>query len=80
MLIAGMVPPVACPPVSCVDQAGNWSEHRLDLDHNGSWSGSGEMNDSATFNVANEQLTRDLDSTPGTTGNNYSLTYDDAGN
>lgn len=66
-------------PAKRTDQATNSRGHRLDLDHDGSWSGSGEMDDSATFNVANEQLTQELDSTPGTTGNNYSLKYDDAG-
>ena len=47
---------------------------------NGSFSGSGEVDDSGTFNNANEWLTRDLDSTPGTTGDNYTLTHDAAGN
>jgi len=59
---------------------GNWLRHKLDLDGNGSYGGTDELDDTGTFNKANEWLTRDLDSTSGTGGNNYSLTHDAAGN
>ncbi len=39
-----------------------------------------ELDDTGTFNNANEWLTRDLDNNSGTTGNNFTLAYDAAGN
>ncbi len=62
-------------------QTGNWSRRFLDLNGDGDAAdGAGEMDDTGTFNKANEWLTRDLDSTPGTTANNLTLTYDAVGN
>ncbi len=63
-----------------LSQTGNWLERKLDLDGNGTFSGTGEMDDSGTFNTANEWKTRDLDSTPGTTTDNFSLVHDAVGN
>ncbi|MFN0012210.1 MAG: RHS repeat-associated core domain-containing protein [Phycisphaerales bacterium] len=61
-------------------QTGNSLLRKRDLDGDGAWGGTDELNDTGTFNVANEWLTRDTDSTPGTTGNNHTLTHDAAGN
>jgi len=58
-------------------QAGNWSNHKLDLDGNGSYAGTGEMDDSGTFNLANELTDRNTDSSGGV---ECTLTYDAAGN
>jgi RHS repeat-associated protein len=55
---------------------GNWSRRKLDLNGDGAFSGSGELDDSGTFNKANEWLTRDTD-TNGST--NFTLTHDAAG-
>jgi len=63
-----------------LSQTGNWLQHKIDRDGDGTYTGWEEFNDTATFNKANEWLTRDLDSTSGTTGNNYSLTHDADGN
>ncbi|MBK8180821.1 MAG: hypothetical protein IPK67_18400 [Planctomycetes bacterium] len=61
-------------------QTGNWSMDKLDLNGDADWSDTDEWQDSKTFNKVNEIGTRDLDATPGTTGDNYTLAYDPAGN
>jgi hypothetical protein len=61
-------------------QTGNWSLDKLDLNGDADWSDTDEWQDSKTFNKVNEIGTRDLDATPGTTGDNYTLAYDPAGN
>ena len=61
-------------------QTGNWSRDKIDLNGDADWSDADEWNDVKTFNKVNEIGTRDLDDTPGTTGNNYTLAYDPAGN
>jgi RHS repeat-associated protein len=61
-------------------QTGNWSLDKLDLNGDADWSDPDEWQDSKTFNKVNEIGTRDLDATPGTTGDNYTLAYDAAGN
>jgi RHS repeat-associated protein len=63
-----------------LDQVGNMTRVKLDLDGNGTFSGAGEMDDTRTYSVANELSTRDTDSTPGTTANNHTLSYDAVGN
>ncbi len=63
-----------------LSQTGNWERRKLDLDGDGSYTGSGELDDTGTFNVANEWLTRDQDSNAGTTGNNFTLAHDAVGN
>jgi RHS repeat-associated protein len=60
-----------------LDQLGNWKRYKLDLNHDGDWSDSNEMDDSRTFNVANELTARDTD-TSGSA--NYSPAYDAVGN
>ncbi|MBX3110329.1 MAG: hypothetical protein KF743_14200, partial [Fimbriimonadaceae bacterium] len=56
-------------------QTGNWDRNKLDLDGNGTFNGTGEHDDTRTHAPVNEILSRDLDSNPGTTGNNYTLVY-----
>jgi RHS repeat-associated protein len=60
-----------------LDQLGNWKRYKLDLNHDGDWSDSNEMDDSRTFNVANELTARDTDSN---SSNNYTPAYDAVGN
>ncbi len=59
---------------------GNWGREKLDLNGDGDWGDTDEHDDTRTHNAVNELGTQDLDSTTGTTGNNYTLTYDPAGN
>lgn len=61
-------------------QTGNWSLDKLDLNGDGDWSDTDEWQDGRTHNAVNELTARDLDNNSGTTGNNYSLAYDAAGN
>lgn len=65
---------------SQLSQTGNWGRHRRDLDGDVNFNETNELDDSRTHNIVNELTARDLDSNGGTTGNNYSLTYDAAGN
>jgi YD repeat-containing protein len=58
-------------------QTGNWTNEKLDLNGDGDWADANEHNDTRTHNAVNELTARDTD-TNGT--NNYSLTYDAAGN
>ena len=58
-------------------QTGNWANEKLDLNGDGDQSDASEHNDTRTHNAVNELTARDTD-TNGT--NNYSLTYDAAGN
>src|SRR5262249_45997265 len=59
---------------------GNWSEEKLDLNGDGDFVDTNEHDDTRTHNAVNELTNQDLDSTPGTTGNNYALSYDPSGN
>ncbi len=60
-----------------LSQPGNWSVNKLDIDGDGLFTGGGELNDTGTFNVANELTARDTD----TNGSpNYTLSYDAVGN
>ncbi|MFO0836564.1 MAG: RHS repeat-associated core domain-containing protein [Phycisphaerales bacterium] len=63
-----------------LSQTGNWDRHRLDLNGDNNFTGTGELDDTRTYNAVNELLTRDTDSTSGTTGNNYTTAYDAVGN
>lgn len=60
-----------------LSQTGNWLRRRLDLNGDGLFSGTGELDDSGTFNLANELRARDVDTD---TIDNYTLGYDKAGN
>ncbi len=60
-----------------LSQTGNWSRRKLDLDGNGTLTGTGELDDTGTFNTANEWQTRDTDSNSTT---NFTLTHDAVGN
>lgn len=61
-------------------QTGNWTLDKLDLNGDGDWSDTDEWQDGRTHNTVNELTARDLDNNSGTSGNNYSLAYDAAGN
>jgi RHS repeat-associated protein len=63
-----------------LSHTGNWDREKLDLDGNGNFTGTDEHDDTRTHSDANELATQDLDSTPGTTGDNYTLAYDPTGN
>ncbi|MFO0826742.1 MAG: RHS repeat-associated core domain-containing protein [Phycisphaerales bacterium] len=60
-----------------LSQTGNWDRSKLDLDGNGSYTGTNEHDDSRTHNLANEILTRDVNSDSSV---DYTLTHDAAGN
>lgn len=61
-------------------QTGNWTLDKLDLNGDADWSDPDEWQDGRTHNDVNELTARDLDNNSGTSGNNYSLAYDAAGN
>jgi len=61
-------------------QTGNWTEDKLDLNGDGDWGDTDEWQDDKTFNKVNEITGRDLDGNSGTSGDNYTLVYDPAGN
>ncbi|MCC6228391.1 MAG: hypothetical protein IT432_04100 [Phycisphaerales bacterium] len=63
-----------------LSQTGNWDRYRLDLNGDGDFTDTSDLDDTRTYNTVNELLTRDTDSTSGTTGNNYSTAYDAVGN
>lgn len=63
-----------------LNHTGNWDREKLDLNGDGDFVDTDEHDDTRTHNTTNELLTRDLDSNSGTSGNNYSLDYDDVGN
>jgi RHS repeat-associated protein len=60
-----------------LSQTGNWVRHKVDLDGNGNFTGSGEIDDTGVFNAVNEWSTRDTDSNASV---NYTLAYDGDGN
>ncbi|RMH67694.1 MAG: hypothetical protein D6685_03195, partial [Bacteroidetes bacterium] len=60
-----------------LSQTGNWLFRRLDLDGNGSFNGTGEMDEIGTFNDVNELLARDIDADQT---DEYTLAYNKAGN
>jgi RHS repeat-associated protein len=60
-----------------LSQTGNWLRRRLDLNGDGSFGGTGELDETNVFSLANELKTRDTDSS-GTP--NLTLAYDKVGN
>ena len=60
-----------------LSQTGNWERDKLDLNGDGDYLDTSELDEAATYNKANEQTARDIDndSTP-----DYSPTYDAVGN
>ncbi|QKK07512.1 MAG: hypothetical protein HND58_04595 [Planctomycetota bacterium] len=58
-------------------QTGNWEQYQLDLDGNGVFTGTNELDDDQTFNVVNELIARDIDDD---STNDYTPVYDAAGN
>lgn len=59
-----------------LSQTGNFDRRKIDLDGNGNFTGTDEIDDTGTFNKANEWLTRDTDSNASV---NFTLTHDAAG-
>ncbi len=60
-----------------LSQTGNWLRRRLDLNGDGSFTATNELDDTGVFSLANELKTRDTDSS-GTP--NLTLAYDKSGN
>jgi RHS repeat-associated protein len=60
-----------------LNQTGNWNRDQLDLNGDGIYTGTGELNDDRTHNVVNELVGRDTDDSGS---DNYTLAYDAAGN
>jgi RHS repeat-associated protein len=58
-------------------QTSGWLRRRLDLNGDGAFGGTGELDDTSTFNQVNELLTRDINSNSSV---DYTLTYDAVGN
>ena len=56
---------------------GNWDHVKLDLDGDGSFTGTDEYDDDRTHNVVNELTARDTDND---TTDDFTLTYDEVGN
>ena len=63
--------------VTGLDQLGNWTRYKRDLNADGDWADADELDDTRTHNLANELTGRDTD-TSGV--DNYALTYDAVGN
>ena len=59
-----------------LDHLGNWDSHQLDLDGDGVYTATDELDETRTHNAVNELLTRDLDSDMST---DESLTYNAVG-
>jgi RHS repeat-associated protein len=62
---------------SQLGHTGNWTRSKLDLDGDDNWNETNEYDDTRTHNAVNELTARDTDSN---SSNNYTLTYDAAGN
>jgi YD repeat-containing protein len=60
-----------------LDQLGNWDQNRLDLDGNGTFTGTDELDELRSHNEVNEILARDVD---GDSSDDYTFTYDATGN
>lgn len=60
-----------------LSQTGNWLNHRLDLNGDGAFTGTGELDEENTFNLPNELIERDIH---GDTSVVYELVYDKNGN
>lgn len=60
-----------------LNQTGNWDRDKVDLNGDGDFVDSGEVDDTRVHNAVNELQTRDTDSNSSV---NYTLVYDGAGN
>lgn len=60
-----------------LDQVGNWSNAKLDLDGDNNWNETDEYNDTRTHDLVNQLNARNMDSAGG---DEFSLTYDGVGN
>jgi hypothetical protein len=62
---------------NALTQTGNWARYRLDLNGDGDFVDSGELDEARTHNNPNEITARDKDNNAS---DDYSLTYDKVGN
>jgi len=60
-----------------LNQTGNWDNDKVDLNGDGDWGDTDEVNDTRTHNAVNELSARNTDSAGG---NEYTLAYDGVGN
>ena len=60
-----------------LSQTGNWVNHRLDINGDGNFTGTGELDSTNAFSDANELQTRNTDSTGGV---EFTHSYDKVGN
>jgi len=60
-----------------LNQTGNWDNDKVDLNGDGDWADTDEVNDTRTHNAVNELSARNTDSAGG---NEFTLTYDAVGN
>jgi len=60
-----------------LNQTGNWDNDKVDLNGDGDWADTDEVNDTRTHNAVNELSARNTDSAGG---NEYTLAYDGVGN
>lgn len=60
-----------------LNQPGDWARYKLDLNGDAAYGGTNELDDTETFNAANEILTRDTDSNASV---NYTQVHDAVGN
>lgn len=59
-----------------LDQLGNWDENRLDLDGDGTFTGTDELDEDRSHNDVNEIVARDID---GDSTDDFTLVYDAVG-
>src|SRR5690606_15533446 len=60
-----------------LDPLGNWDRYKLDLDGDGSYTGTDELDDTRTHNKANELTARDIDTD---SSDDYTFSYNEVGN
>jgi len=58
-------------------QSDNWQRNKLDLDGNGTYTGTDELDEERTHNTVNELVARDIDDDDT---DDYTLSHDEAGN
>jgi hypothetical protein len=76
-LTAGSISPQFRDEQWTLSQTGNWDRNKLNLNGDGDFTDTGELDDTRVHNDVNELSTRDTDSVGGV---NYTLAYDAAGN
>ena len=76
-LSAGSITSQTRDEIWTLSHTGNWDRAKLNLNGDADFTDAGELDDTRTHNAVNELTARDTDSN---SSNNYTLTYDDAGN